>query len=90
MGKHISHEQKDEILSAVKNGLSVAGAAGQFNISTNAIYRWLGKQTDNTGTSALEVARLRRENNDLKEIIGCLTLEKSRGEKNTSRKNTYG
>ena len=83
MGKNIPQEQKDEILSAIKNGLSVAKASEQFNVSSKAIYHWLGAQTDNTGTSALELARLRRENQDLKEIIGCLTLEKKRGKKNT-------
>ena len=90
MAKHIQQEQKDEILSAIKNGLSVAHASEQYDISTKTIYRWLGKQTDNTGTSALEVSRLRRENQDLKEIIGSLTLEKKRGEKNKSRQKTYG
>lgn len=90
MGKHIPQEQKDEILSAIKNGLSVADASAQFSVSSKAIYRWLGKQTDNTGTSALEVSRLKRENHDLKEIIGSLTLEKRRGEKNRSRQNPHG
>mgnify|MGYP001582628887 CR=1 FL=1 len=90
MGKHIPQEQKDIILSAIKGGTSVADAAGQHDVSTKAIYRWLGKQTDNTGTSALELSRLRRENQDLKEIIGSLTLEKKRGEKNKGRQNAYG
>lgn len=90
MGKYIPQEQKDEVLSAIKNGLSVADAAVQFSVSDKAIYRWLGKQTDNTGTSALELSRLRRENQDLKEIIGSLTLDKKRGEKNRGRQNAYG
>lgn len=90
MGKYIPQEHKDKILSAIKGGLSVVNASEQFKVSDKAIYRWLGKQTDNTGTSALEVYRLKRENQDLKEIIGTLTLEKKRGEKNTGRKNAYG
>lgn len=90
MGKYIPQEQKDEILSAIKGGLSVADAATQYSVSNKAIYRWLGRQTDNTGTSALEVSRLKRENQDLKEIIGALTLEKRRGEKNRGRQNAYG
>lgn len=85
MPRLISQDRKDEILSAVKNGLSVAEASTQFNVSTKAIYAWLRGQVDNTGTSALEVARLRREVLELKEIIGSLTLEKSRGEKNRGR-----
>lgn len=90
MGKHIPQERKDEVLSAIKNGLSVANASEQFGVSTKAIYTWLGRQTDNTGTSALEVSRLRRENQDLKEIIGALTLEKKRGEKNRGRQGMHG
>ena len=82
MGKYISQTQKDEILLAIKNGLNVSEAATQFTISTKAIYRWLRNQADNTGTSSLEIARLRRENQDLKEIIGALTLEQKRGKKN--------
>jgi hypothetical protein len=40
-------------------------------------------QSDNTGTSSLEIAKLRKENQDLKEIIGWFALEKKRAEKNT-------
>lgn len=90
MSKHIPQEQKDEMLSAIKNGLPVSQASEQFSVSSKAIYHWLRKQTDNTGTSALEVSRLKRENQDLKEIIGSLTLEKKRGEKNKHRQNPYG
>ena len=46
------------------------------------IYRWLREQADNTGTSSLEVSRLRRENQELKEIIGVFALQKKRAEKN--------
>jgi len=41
------------------------------------------EQADNTGTSSLEVAKLRRENQELKEIIGLFALQKKRAEKNT-------
>lgn len=41
------------------------------------------EQADNTGTSSLEVARLRRENQKLKEIIGMFVLDKKRAEKKT-------
>jgi len=40
------------------------------------------KDAAETGTSALEMARLRRENQELKEIIGLFALEKKRAEKN--------
>ena len=89
MGKRISQDYKEEVLAAIKNGLSVTDASTQFAVSTKAIYAWLRKQADNTGTSSLEVARLRRENQELKELVGLFALEKKRGEKNHSGKNSY-
>lgn len=83
MGKRFTQEQKDEVLSAIKDGLSVVQASEQFQVSTHTIYQWLKGQVDNTGTSSLELSRLRRENAELKEIIGALTLEKKRAKKNT-------
>ena len=85
MAKHHDKTIKEQVLSAVKNGTPVADISVQFGVSTQTIYAWLRKQADNTGTSNLELARLRRENQDLKEIIGLLTLEKKRGEKNHGR-----
>lgn len=85
MPRHIPQERKDEILLAVKNGLSVLESSTQFAVSTKAIYAWLRGQADNTGTSNLEIGRLRRENAELKEIIGWFTLKEKRGEKNQGR-----
>lgn len=85
MPRHSNTAEKEEILSAIKDGLSVADAAVKYHKSTKTIYAWLRGQVDNIGTSALEVAKLRRENTELKEIIGWLTLEKKRGEKNHGR-----
>lgn len=83
MGKHITQTTKDTILGEIKDGLPVKEAAIKHTVSTKAIYRWLREQADNTGTSSLEVARLRRENQELKEIIGAFALAKKRAEKNT-------
>lgn len=83
MGKHISSTAKDAILGEIKDGLPVKEAAVKHTVSAKAIYRWLREQADNTGTSSLEVARLRRENQELKEIIGAFALQKKRAEKNT-------
>ncbi len=51
-------------------------AAQEHGISTKSIYRWLGTGISSP-PSVLEVARLRRENTALKELIGELTLEMS-------------
>jgi transposase-like protein len=82
MAKVISQEIKNSVLSAIKNGARVSDAANQFNVSVKSIYKWLRSETDNTGTSSLELQRLRRENAELKEIIGLFALEKKRAEKN--------
>lgn len=82
MGKYISSTTKDTILGEIKDGLPVKEAALKHAVSDKAIYRWLREQADNTGTSSLEVARLRRENQELKEIIGAFALQKKRAEKN--------
>ena len=89
MGKYISQTIKDEVLQGIENGLTVSEVSSQYLVSTKAIYRWLKNQADNTNASALEVSRLRKENQELKEIVGLLTLEKRRGEKNQSRQR-YG
>lgn len=52
------------------------------SMSVTTTYGILRRQADNTGTSALEIAKLRRENQELKEIIGLFALEKKRAEKN--------
>lgn len=85
MSKHISQSVKEEILVDIKNGLTVVNASAKYGVNGKTIYYWLRGQVDNTGTSALEIAKLRKENTELKEIIGWLTLEKKRGEKNQGR-----
>jgi transposase-like protein len=82
MSKHVDAALRQQILAEIKNGTRVAEAAARHGVTPNSIYAWTRAQADNTGTSPLEVARLRRENSDLKELVGLLTLEKRRAEKN--------
>lgn len=81
MGKHIDAALKQQVLEAIKNGLTVLEASAQFGVSDKAIYAGLKAQADNTGTSALEMAKLRRENEELKEIVDLFALDKRRAEK---------
>lgn len=83
MAKHIDPTVKQTALEDVKNGMKVSEASFKHGVTTNAIYLWLKAQADNTGTSSLEMAKLRRENQELKEIIGLFALQKKRAEKNT-------
>lgn len=82
MQQHINKETKSIILTEIKNGTKVMEAATAHGVSDKTIYSWLRTQADNTGTSSLELAKLKKENQELKEIIGMFALEKKRGEKN--------
>jgi transposase-like protein len=82
MATHIAAEVKAKALSDIKNGMKVSEAAKTHGVTDNSIYAWLKAQADNTGTSALEIAKLRRENTELKELVGMFALEKKRAEKN--------
>lgn len=82
MAKHIDSALKQRVLSDIKNGMKVSEASAKHGVTDNTIYAWLKQQADNTGTSALEIAKLRKENQELKEIIGIFALKEKRAEKN--------
>ncbi len=84
MFKRVPVEIKNEILQKVKGGLSVLEAAKQYAVSTKTIYNWLSNET-RPAISVLEYNRLKRENEELKRIIGIVTLELERGKKNRNR-----
>lgn len=75
MFQPIAKEIKEEILHKIKvEGFTVNDAAKKYGISTKTIYGWLFRQNEKA-PSVLEVSRLKRENQQLKEIIGMLTME---------------
>ena len=76
-GYRISKEIKDEILNKIKNnGLGVVDAAKQYGISDKTIYNWLGTKARGT-VSILEHNKVKKENEQLKQIIGDLTIKMS-------------
>lgn len=81
MYKRVPKAIKEEILEKIKGGLGVADASSQYAVSAKTIYNWLASQT-RPEISVLEHNRLRRENEELKRIIGIVTLELERGKKN--------
>lgn len=81
MFKKVPVETKEEILTKVKNGETVVSVSSQYGISPKTIYAWLRNQVK-PDISILEVNRLKRENDELKRIIGIVTLELERGKKN--------
>jgi len=82
MGKHIDNSTQEQFIADVKSGTKVSDAATKYGIHIKTAYAIIRRQADNSGTSALEIAKLRRENQELKEIIGLFALEKKRAEKN--------
>lgn len=84
MKPKINTEVKQEILSKVKNGEPAKEVAEKYGISVKTIYGWLRWTTTN-GVSWMEFAKIKRENQQLKEIIGVLSLEVEKSKKKTGR-----
>jgi transposase-like protein len=84
MFKRVPVETKREVLDRVKNGMSIANAAKQYALSTKTIYAWLSNQV-RPEISIIEYNRLKKENEELKRIVGIITLDLERGKKNRNR-----
>jgi len=76
----IATEVKEEILAKVKAGEPVLGLSKQYGVSDKTIYSWIRNKTTNK-TSWLERAKLKKENQQLNEIIGVLSLEVEKSKK---------
>ena len=77
----IAKEVKEQILERIKNqGVSVSQAAQEHGISTNTIYGWISKRTE-SGPGIFEIAKLKKENKELRELVGELTLQISKSQK---------
>lgn len=79
-GKTIPEEIKTKIIGLIKEGRSVIELAREYGISPNTIYRWLGSQTRSSG-DALIIAKLKREKQELIELLGKMTLFLERSKK---------
>ena len=79
--KIIPKEIKDEVLAKAKAGERVSQLASQYGISDKTIYTWLRLDTLEPVVSILAYNRLKRENDELKKLVGELTLNMSLGKK---------
>jgi transposase-like protein len=78
MAQYISNETKQQVVKQIRDeGKRVVDVATEHNVSTKTIYNWLrgGIAGD---SSALEIARLKRENEQLYGILGKVTAELKR------------
>jgi len=82
-GKFYPKELKEEILNKIKaEGITAVEAAKRYGIDVNSIYRWVSAGVGGVRSNLFEINRLKRENKELKQIIGSLMFEKERGKKN--------
>jgi len=79
--KHkISRDLKNQILERVKtSGKSIREIAGEHGLSPTCIYSWLKEGA--VGATSREVIKLEKENRELKQIIGELTVQLGVGQK---------
>lgn len=79
--RRIAPELKEQILARIKNdGVSVTDASRDHGVNPTTIYEWL-KAGVESGPSYAELSRLRRENLDLKLLVGEMTLKLSEAQK---------
>ncbi len=79
MHRIISQEIKTEVLA--KAGVKVLELASQYGISIKTIYTWLRLDSMDPVVSILKYNKLKRENEELKRLVGEITLEMSLGKK---------
>ena len=77
----IAPEVREQIINRIKNdGVTVAQAAKEHGISEQSIYGWIGAKARGV-PSMLELARLKRENDELLRLVGVVTLKLSETQK---------
>jgi len=79
--KHkVPKDLKNQILERVKtSGKSIKEIASEHGLSTTCIYTWLKDGVN--GTTSKEMIKLEKENRELKQIIGELTIQLGVGQK---------
>lgn len=82
MKRHrIAPEVKEQIINRIKNdGVSVADAAKDHGISDQTIYGWIAKKVEGQPTLS-EIIRLKKENAQLLQLVGEMTLKLSETQK---------
>lgn len=71
----VSREVKEQIIKRIKeDGVPVAQIAEEHGLKPRLIYSWISRGVT-APPSVLEVSRLKRENQALKELIGEITME---------------
>jgi transposase-like protein len=82
MKKHkVSPEVKEQIINRIKNdGLTVSEVAKDHGIAESTIHTWIARKVDGQPTLS-EVIKLKKENMELKLLLGEITLRLSETQK---------
>ena len=82
MKKHrVAPEIKEQIISRIKNdGLTIKQVAIDHGIPESTIATWIAKKVDGQPTLG-EIIKLKRENDQLKLLLGEITLKLSETQK---------
>jgi transposase-like protein len=81
MKKRIAPEIKEQIINRIKNeGVSVVQAAKDHGLAEGTIYTWIAKKTEGQPTIS-DVIKLKRENSQLMQLVGEMTLKLSETQK---------
>ena len=82
MKKHrIAPDVREQIINRIKNdGVTVATAAKDHGISEQTIYGWIAKKVEGQPTIS-DLIRLKKENAQLLQLVGELTLKLSESQK---------
>ena len=85
MSTRIAPDLKEQILNRIRTeGVSAAQAAREHGISSVTVYAWLRRSTV-MPSNILQLNKLRRENEELKRLLGQAMLMNERSKKNLSR-----
>ena len=77
----VSAEVKTEIIRRIREeGVPIVQAAKEYGINDSTIYKWLGTGAQGAPTFS-EFSRLQKQNKDLLQIIGEMTLKFSETQK---------
>lgn len=82
MKKHrIAPDMKEQIINRIKNdGITVVQASKDHGIPEATIYSWIAKKTDGQA-SLSEIIKLKKENTQLLQLVGEITLKLSESQK---------
>ena len=78
--QRIAPDMKEQIINRIKNdGVTVVQAAQDHGVAEGTIYGWIAKKVD--GVSQSDIIKLKRENDQLKMLLGEITLKLSETQK---------